>query len=394
MCRNTRYSSKNTVLLSCYALGRDHIFSCVGSWEKRTRNQLSVTRGMTVQHVRLFFLLLIAGVLLASCGPTITSPTSVSTPTLSSEARTYLTVALDDMQRYALHRKTINWAILRQQAFQAANGANTPADTYLSISAALGALGDHHSFLLTPQDTNQQHTADLTPDQEPTGYPLTPGTGYLSLPHFEASQQAAYRYIQLAQEVIRTTDQAGMCGWIIDLRDNSGGNMWPMLAAVGPILGDGRVGSFVSPDGGKQTWIYHDGQAQDAGVTVIEMKNPYILKRPAPPVAVLTNQHTASSGEAIVVAFRARPSTRSFGEPTAGIPTANNVYRLRDGAELVLTVAADADRTGQTYEQAIVPDQIVPTDVSQEGIQKGTTTDSGVQAALAWLHEQVECRGE
>lgn len=346
-----------------------------------------------MQRLRLSFLLLITVVLLISCGPTSTSPASVSTPTLSSEARTYLTVALDDMQRYALHRKTINWITLRQQAFEVANGAITPAETYLAISEALDALGDHHSFLLTPYDATQQNSADLTPDQEPTGYDLTADIGYLDLPHFEASQQAASRYIQLAQEAIRTADQAETCGWIIDLRDNGGGNMWPMLVGVGPILGDGVVGSFVFPDGGKKPWDYSDGQAQLDGGTVIGILHPYVLKRPAPPVAVLTNQDTASPGEAIVVAFRGRPSTRSFGEPTAGIPTDNEAFRLRDGAELVLTVVVDADRTGRTYELAIVPDQLVPTNVSQESAQKGTATDSGVQAALAWLQEQVGCRG-
>lgn len=343
---------------------------------------------MTMQHLRISFLLLIAVVVLVSCSPTITSPASISTPTLSSEARTYLTAALDDMQRYSLHRKTINWTTLRQQAFQEANGATTPAETYHAINTALEALGDHHSFLLGPIDANQRHIADLTPDQEPSGHRLPSGIGYLNLPHFWASQQAARYYIQLAQEAIRTADQAGTCGWIIDLRDNYGGNMWPMLVGVGPILGDGVVGSFVFPDGGKKPWAYYGGQAQLDGVTVIGIGNPYNLKRPAPPVAVLTNHGTASSGEAIAVAFRSRPSTRSFGAPTAGIPTANASHRLSDGAELVLTEAVDADRTGKTYEQAIVPDQIV-TDVSQEGVP----ADSGVQAATAWLHAQVGCRG-
>ena len=48
-------------------------------------------------------------------------------------------------------------------------------------------------------------------------------------------------------------------GWIVDLRGNTGGNMWPMLTGIGPILGDGTVGSFVAADG-NITWFYQDGK--------------------------------------------------------------------------------------------------------------------------------------
>ena len=33
-----------------------------------------------------------------------------------------------------------------------------------------------------------------------------------------------------------------------DLRGNIGGNMWPMIAGVGPILGDGIIGWIVYYD--------------------------------------------------------------------------------------------------------------------------------------------------
>ena len=130
-----------------------------------------------------------------------------------------------------------------------------------------------------------------------------------------------------------------------------------------------------------------NGQALLAGSTIIRAESPYRLKHTLPPVAVLTGPKTASAGEAIVVAFRGRPSTRSFGEPTAGVPTANQGFRLSDGALLVLTVAVDADRTGRTYDSTIPPDQLVPVDLSQIG----TPADGGVQAATTWLHKREGC---
>jgi len=340
-----------------------------------------------MRSCRVLLLVLIVAGALSSCGPAVISPTATPTPILSSTATTYLTAALDIMQEHSVNRKRINWTVLRRVAFVDANGAKTPADTYFAIEVALSALGDHHSHLLKPQTATQIAAGPLTPDQEPHGQWLAHGIGYLELPHFEASDQAAKQYVMLAQDAIRTADQAGTCGWIVDLRNNDGGNMWPMLAGVGPILGEGEVGSFVDPDGVKQVWGYVHGQAQLAGSAIIGAESPYQLKHPLPPAAVLTGPVTASAGEAIVVAFRGRPHTPSFGEPTAGVPTANDAFPLSDGALLVLTVAVDADRTGQTYDSAIPPDQPVPVDLSQIG----TTADRGMQAAIIWLHDQEGC---
>lgn len=76
-------------------------------------------------------------------------------------------------------------------------------------------------------------------------------------------------------------------------------------------------------------------------------------------MAVLADCGVASSGEAVVLAFRARPNTRSFGTPTLGVSTSNTRYALSDGATLILTNALMADRTYAPYGQAIVPDEVI-----------------------------------
>ena len=91
-------------------------------------------------------------------------------------------------------------------------------------------------------------------------------------------------------------------------------------------------------------------------------------------MAVLTDNSVASSGEATVLAFRRRPDTRSFGDATCGLSTANQGFVMSDGAILALTVSVMADRTRTTYGDAIPPDEIVTGPGSQV-----------VQRALAWL---------
>jgi hypothetical protein len=102
---------------------------------------------------------------------------------------------------------------------------------------------------------------------------------------------------------------------------------------------------------------------------------------PSAPVAVLVDGSTASSAEAITIAFHGRPSTRFFGTRTAGKSTAVQPFKLDDGAELYLTTAIDADRTGKQYPDGFTPDQVFPstTVMPPEG------SDPVVQAAQTWL---------
>src|SRR4051812_15802719 len=51
--------------------------------------------------------------------------------------------------------------------------------------------------------------------------------------------------IRRIQQQIKELETHAPCGWIVDIRGNRGGSMWPMLAGVGPILGEGLVGEFI-----------------------------------------------------------------------------------------------------------------------------------------------------
>jgi len=227
--------------------------------------------------------------------------------------------------------------------------------------------------------------ADFDAYRPPQGRALTGDIGYLELPAFSGTPEQGGRYATTAQQAIRAADASPMRGWIVDLRLNSAGNMYPMLAGVGPLLGVGEVGGFVDAHGNRTWFAYNDGVASlDTKAFCTVDTSPYAPRRPMPPVAVLTGESTASSGEAIVVAFRGRPATRSFGAPTAGVPTGNTANELSDGACINLTQALDCDRTGQTYNAPIPPDKTVTMDWSL----LGTDRDPVVTAASDWLRSQ------
>ncbi|MFY9345919.1 MAG: S41 family peptidase [Planctomycetota bacterium] len=216
----------------------------------------------------------------------------------------------------------------------------------------------------------------------PTGSRLDGDVGYLELPGLGAGPLAK-TYADIAQDLIKTIDSVPVRGWILDLRRNTGGNVWPILAGIGPIVGEGVLGAYVSANG-RTEWSYAEGAAMIGGQAAASVTSPYEPAAPLPPVAVLTSGLTANAGEAVVVAFRGRERSRTFGAPTRGVPTANTQMRHDDGALLVVTIMLYVDRTGRTYDGSIAPDVPVATDWTKFG----AADDPVIVAAKRWLAEQ------
>jgi carboxyl-terminal processing protease len=340
-------------------------------------------------HLRAPRLLLAALLLVAACEPAL-HPTEVpgSDARMSAQARRYVDSALYLMQSYSLQKHEVDWPWLREETYARANGAAVPAQTYAALQRALETLNEH-SFFIPPTTGVGGPTTGLWPPL--LGRSFEGGRiGYIRTATFSGSDPDGHA--QDYHDFIRENDTQATCGWVVDLRGNPGGNMWPMLAGVGPILGEGSPGAFIDADGVRTPWYYANGVAgverNGSRLAASRAREPYRLHRPNPPVTVLTGVNTASAAEAVAIAFRGRPDTRSFGLMTRGLPTANTSFDMPDGAVVVLTTSWETDRTGTRYEGRIEPDETVI------GVTSGNpASDDALGAALAWLNAQPACQG-
>jgi len=290
--------------------------------------------------------------------------------TIAPQAQAYLSEMIAIMEAHSVNRLKIEWTGFRTSVMAAAGPAQSVRDTHPAIQTALTLLGDGHSFYRPVSGTTlaARNRVCGAPGSE---VPPLPGTvGYLRIGGFSGSPDEATAFANGLQRSIASADREGLAGWIVDLRGNGGGNMWPMIAGVGPILGEGRVGYFLDPVGVEIDWEYRNGGAWEGGTENQRVAMPYRLRRESPKVAVLFDLGTASSGEAVVIAFQRRPQTRSFGTATCGLSTANELYTMSDGASLFLTVAVMADRTKFAYGGQIVPDEevLVPREAEQRAV--------------------------
>jgi len=305
-------------------------------------------------------------------GSSPASPTGSSSSSQAGDA--YLRAILALMQNNSVNRLRIDWPAFQSQVLAKAPNAATIADTYPAIELALQLLDDHHSIY-----AKANNAGFITSPSSPTGCsiatvddPAVPADiGYVRVASFSGANPQAFAVS--IQDAIRARDAATLAGWIVDLRGNTGGNMWPMLAGIGPVLGTGTAGYFVLAGGAAEPWAYAAGGAYLNGNVVVSAPGFYDLLRRDPRVAVLTDKRVVSSGEAIAVAFRGRPNTRTLGTETCGVTIANSSYTLTDGGVLSLTTALFADRKQNAYNAPLPPDEVI------------TDPSALVQRAIAWI---------
>jgi carboxyl-terminal processing protease len=149
----------------------------------------------------------------------------------------------------------------------------------------------------------------------PDAFLLEPGTGYVRLLAF--SQTAA---AELAS-ALRLLERRGMRRLVLDLRDNTGGLLSQARATAELFLASGER-------------IYSARSARDEDVR-------YVCRGASwyPPLVVLVNAATASSAEVLTGALQDHDRALVVGVPTYGKGLIQQLYDLRDGSSLKLTIA-------------------------------------------------------
>ncbi|GGA13624.1 S41 family peptidase [Dyella caseinilytica] len=282
--------------------------------------------------------------------------------------------AITIVREYAFNTSKVDWATVEPQIRAMAANAKVSQDVYPAIRALLADLDDHHSYFQEPSLAELLSTQGGP--QSPSVVELKPnGVGYISMPGYNGKDPQARESFadDMVQAITKLAPQV-RCGWVVDLRSNTGGSMAPMLAGLGPLLGGDTLGSFRDAQGRLTAWQVGYGMKGNVP------KGPDLSHAS---VAVLTGEHTASSGEVMAISLRGRANTRSFGAPTAGLTTSSVDFPLPDGSMIILATSIDLDRNGHVYGEKIAPDQ--PVDASD------SKTDAVLNAAEAWLFQTNHC---
>lgn len=296
----------------------------------------------------------------------------------SKLAKAYINAACDTIARHSLHKDSVDLEKLRSTALQIAGPAKKTSDCHLGVVYLLQALGDHHSFFMAPEEVKDWRSGANAGEVEYAQFRVTDGCGYISVPHFDGDDtDLKIAFADTIQQAIRLLSKQGIQGWIIDLRNNTGGNMEPMIAGLGPLFDTQMLGYLVDVEGGRESWSYRNGAYFWEEEKKFEVSQPIVLRKRLP-IAVLISSRTGSSGEIVVISFIGNGNTRLFGQPTWGLTTGNGDFDLSDGAKMFLASTVMADRSGRTYEGRVDPDVLVDPN-------KDPYEDADLKAAIQWI---------
>ena len=298
----------------------------------------------------------------------------------------YLDEVFKIVEKRSIRRDSVDFNKIKSEAYARLKYAGSIDKCYPIVKIILLDLGDHHSFFMPKEQVKKWQTpSNINEVITFSGKLLDQNIGYIRMKGFGKVDSLSIRqYADSLQNLIKSIDKAKLKGWVVDIRENNGGNCWPMLAGLGPLLGDGVCGYFIDNDNRKSSWFYKNGKSGIDSVAIVSVsKKPYTLINNLNPIAVLTGNPTASSGEVVATAFRKKNNIRSFGESTRGLSTGNAPYKLSDGSMLILTTSIYADRQGNVLGGKIEPDEIIKTfDKSNS-----QSNDLVLQKAVNWIYE-------
>ena len=269
------------------------------------------------------------------------------------------------------------WDEAVEEALPGLYAAKSIPHTYGTLGRLTKVAGGRHSFFSTPAAIAAMENP-YPPGSLPMPTVMYDGmVAMITIPGFSSDRQSEIdQYVGAAASAFGSERAHTACGWIIDLRNNGGGDLFTMLAAVSPLLDDGDVEAFrdrdgstanVNVSGNTVTW---DGQEWGS----LPGKPTKLAGRP---IAILQSRVTASAAESVIISFAGQQGVETFGSKTGGFTTVNRGFELPDGAVVTLSFALMGDREGNFYEGSIAPDH------NTDGPRVGT-----LKAAQDWMADQ------
>ncbi len=188
---------------------------------------------------------------------------------------------------------------------------------------------------------------------------LQEGVGYIRIRAFTSGTSVRQAVERAAAEF----EAEGAKGWILDLRDNSGGES--DLELDGRFIGEAVAERSLLRGGGTET---KDGEGE-----------PF----PAKPIAVLTSPATASVSEIFASMLQDYGRARVFGTATAGCAGFVTLIELPDGSTLGVTIAHSLTPKTEKplFRTGVIPDETV----SQTPEDLAAGRDQVIDRAALWL---------
>jgi len=155
-------------------------------------------------------------------------------------------------------------------------------------------------------------------------------------------------YVQRANQCLLR--QPSTTNWVVDLRENGGGDSGLTISAMAPLFTTGLLFTWVNGQKKeKQVFITSDSvrTGDKQGVHQVSARASHVGVRANAHVVAWIGPGCASACEAAAVALLGRPKTRLVGQTTAGYATGNETIFVNKQYDLALTAGRMKDKSGR-----------------------------------------------
>lgn len=281
----------------------------------------------------------------------------------------YLKQTIKIAKKESLYKDSIDWLSTETDMKELSKGAQTTNECYPAMDYLISVLrkkGDNHSQFYPPIKNIKNKIENLD-GRQPSGKYLGNSIAYIEVPGFVSiNEKIGKAFATKIQSIIKDLDSSqNVTNWIVDLRENTGGNMYPMIAGLGPIIGEGTLGYFNHINTKKpHAWKYIDGNAILGQSVLCKVDKPYRLKNKNINIIVLIGPNTASSGEMTTISFLGKSNVILIGQASGGYSTGNKSHELLDGSILNLCSSNCSDRNKNKIIGKIQPHEEIEFDFS------------------------------
>lgn len=262
----------------------------------------------------------------------------------------------------SLKSESINWSELSKIVKDSIKRFDCNEDVYRAIDYTMQLVDDGHSIFVAAQDSNKGKLSNPLHINKLSIPPINKmiiggNIGYIKLNGFIANDSLTRIYaLNIRKTLIALDNTSKLNGWIVDLRNNSGGKLTSESLGLYPLFTSSLIGVACDNKNTfkdiylKNSYFYFDNNKID------RLDYDSVLINKNKKIAVLVSNKTVSAGEFLALAFTFQENTKLFGTKTKGKTSHLRLFEFKSNAKLLLATDYYCDRNRNKLIKGLVPE--------------------------------------
>ncbi|WP_444913103.1 S41 family peptidase [Microbulbifer sp. PAAF003] len=278
---------------------------------------------------------------------------------LQDKTETELNTSYDKLKEYALSlikdhyilRDTIDITEFEQFADDVFIGVQNDDQADAALTALFSKLNHRHLTILNRAKTSAHGE---TRQQKSELSLVGNNTALISLPKKFGSETAQQEEFARTSALIEKYSENGVQNWIIDLREQPGGDLIRLFNLTRQFFSNQQLFSYQLVDGSERFFWLKNGSVEFGTRKMMQDSlkpgddtNTYHRPLSEANVILLVSDYTGSAAEMLAQAFSDRENTILIGSETAGLMSTNKLFKFTNGTKVAIPMGQSTSIRGE-----------------------------------------------